>query len=775
MRGFSTTNIITIFGKAIFLFIALLFLNSCTTTRMVEDDSYLLDKYKIKCNNKRIKKDELDACVRQRPNKKLFGAIRLKLRIYSAFSKQPDRKINKWVIENGGEAPVVYDPYLKDKTEKSFQKYLNNKGYYYPEVTTDVKFRKKKARLVYHIDTKRPYYINQIKYDIKDSVVGNIILELIQTSKIRRNIIFDVDILEEERNRITNEVKNRGYYDFEKDNISFLIDSAFDNHTVQITLNIDQKHEYDKKQQVIHIDNHEQYTIRNIYIISDFNVKQQLEQGNDYYSNFDTIAYSNNVFFLYDSKPNVNPKVILRSLYVKSGDLYNQKTILQTQRQLTDHKLFKIVNFEITDVSDSSGNKLDYLIQITPYTLQSYSVDLEGTNTGGNWGSQVFLTYQHKNIFHSAENLSIKLKAAAEMENTVNENDNKLSSEYGVDLKLEIPKFLLPFLKHDEETQRKPQTHISMGYSYLRSPNYIRPTTYFSYGYYWRGNRYLRHTVNPIEINGIRYDKFFSDFENTILTNNYYRYSFENYFIQASNYTIVFNNQSKRKNRDFIYARGMIETAGNLADLYNYTSAPESDTIGMIFNVQYARYLKGEVDLRYYDVKSESKTTVYRLFAGVAMPYKKTDVVPFVKKYYVGGSNSMRAWQARTLSSLVTENDVDDINYYMGDVKLEANIEQRFHLFWIVDGALFVDIGNVWTFFEIEDNPSAQFFIDKFSSQLAVDVGTGARFDLSFFIFRFDWGLKARNPMLESDKWILGTESLKVGNWNLSFGIGYPF
>ena len=316
-----------------------------------------------------------------------------------------------------------------------------------------------------------------------------------------------------------------------------------------------------------------------------------------------------------------------------------------------------------------------------------------------------------------------------------------------------------------------------MAYNYQRRPDYVRTVASATLSYLWRGNRHLTHMVSPIELNLVKIPYKSQQFIDW-LEGKYIFYSYQPHLISVSSYSLIFSNQNIQKNRDFVYVRLNTELAGNILwSFYRVANIEEQNGSYALFNTNFAQFARGDIDLRYYNIIDENNSMVYRFFSGIGLPYSNSTALPFEKKYFSGGANSIRAWQVRNLGP---GSYIDpDPGYYpnqTGDIKLEANLEYRFKLFWLLEGALFVDAGNIWAITQNDERQGALFEFDKFYKDIAIGSGIGARFDFSYFVFRLDLGIKTRDPSaIEGKKWILGARKLTSDDLTLNLGIGYPF
>ena len=764
-----------IFLKTLSLILLAFFANSCAINRHLEPNEKLLVRNSISCDNRKIDKDEMYNYIQQKPNRKTFGML-IRHRIYNSFIKS-EKKFGTWIREKIGEVPVIYDSVFTKKSAKQLSIYMHERGYYSEKIHTETKVKGTKdgkIKVKYFIESGEPYVITNIDYDIPDSSIYSLVTNDKTSQKFAKQKAFDLEELVKERKRLAELINNKGYFGITTNDIFFTADTTKGNLEVDLTIGVSAPDR----------DNNEfkKYKIRNTIVYPDFNPSLSAQDTNlkALYSADSTTKY------LYNNFRYVKPNVIERSNYIENGAIYNRHHIFQTQRRLSNNKLFKIVNIDFDEVKDStSGYKyIDCIIKISPVTQQAFTVELESTNTAGDWGAELNLSYTHKNLAKGSENLQVKVTTAGEYNSAFKTDDDRFTIfntfEYGAEVKLEIPKFLLPFKPEKFDLKYKPTTQIRAAYNYMRSTNYTRPTSQVSYGYIWPGNKFLTHDFNLIDISYINYleESFSEEFKELLESRDYYKYSYEDYLIYSLNYALTFSNKNSNVLRDYMFYKIYFESSGNLeklaAVLFNWDR--DSDDRHTTFKVPFAQYIKIEGDYRYYKVLDKKKQFVSRIFAGVAVPYGNSSAIPSVKKYFVGGANSLRGWASRSVGPGSFSDSTQEFKYYLGDIKLEANFEYRFDMFWVLEGAAFIDIGNIWTF--SDDELKGAKFTSKFLDQLAISTGLGLRFDFSFFVFRTDVGLKFREPIPISGKKshiIWGNRKLRGDDFNLSFGIGYPF
>ncbi len=768
--------------KTIIIFIVLLSVQSCRISRHIPENEFLLNKVHVVVDDKRIDADDLEPYVQQESNRRILYFMRFHLWVYNIFKpKNKDKGLFNYIATVVGEKPVVYDRFLAGKTKRQFEQYLKNRGYYNARVKDSIDRNGKKLDLYYLIETNEPYLIDTINYQFVDKSVKELILSDTTSSFLKPNAVFDVKAFQKERNRITRQMKEAGYYFFRKDFVSFIVDSTLMPNKVNVVCKIDEFVRKTEEGRIIR-EKHRKCRIKDIILYPAFDPKRAISHRNTYISTFDTIQYEE-YEVIFSEKLQVKPEVILQANTIKEGDIYDIRDVEATKRFLNSLSFFKLIHirFEPTKESNDSIIWLNTHYQLTPYTLQSFTIELEGSNTGVNWESGVNLSYQNRNAFRGAELLDVKVKGALEATRDVvgEEVTNKIAFntyEYGTDLRLEIPKFLMPFTDRQSFRKNRPQTSTELQYNFQQRPDYTRTIMRGSFGYFWNSSRKIRHIVTPVELNSVGLPRADSSFLVEIANNSYLRNSYDDYFITSAGYRMIFSNQNLQTNKNYFYIKTNTEFSGNL--LYGLHSLSERDTVNgsyQIFNTRYSQYIKGDVDIRFYNVLNKENRIVYRLFLGAGVPYGNASGLPFIKQYFAGGANGIRAWRTRDLGP-GTYRDSSIYPNQTAGLKLEMNVEYRYHIFWMIEGAVFADAGNIWAISDEDNREGAQFHLNQFYKQLAVGAGLGLRFDFSFFVFRLDAGLKMLDPAIEGpNKWVLNNRRWGRDDYQLHFGIGYPF
>ena len=739
------------------------FFYSCNPTKHLKPDEVFLQKVEIKKDTRKVEKEELMNIVKQKPNRKILNLFRYHLGLYNFANKK-----NTTVFKDIGEPPVIYDSLLTQKSVEQLHIYLKNKGFYDNEVVYKTKKNGDKIKVKYFITSNQPYRIKDIEYHIEDDNVKTFVLLNHFKTLIKKGVIFDIDLLDEERERIKKILKNQGYYYFTKDFIKFKVDSTIGNHQINIAVHIANKKipASTQKDSTISVP-HTKYHINDVNVFIAKSFRDSLPN--------DTVGYGDITVF-YNNKLRYKPKMLNHSLSLKKGELYQLNSHQNTYKHFSELRLYKSINISFEEIP---GNLLNVHLFLTPTLTKSIALETTGTNSGGNLGLAGSIIYQNKNLFRGGEHLTVKLNGGLEIQQLINDEQNDINFlglpfntlEFGPEVNLEIPRFLLPISMEKFSKKANPKTSINYLLNFQKRPEYERNLTQISFGYFWNESKYKKHFITPINISLIKLNTTDEFQEKLIEENNpFILNSFTDHFINSTTYSFIFNNQQINKVKDFTFFRFNTEIAGNLLTAYNnLVNTPKTNTNSYeIFEIRYAQYIKGEIDLRHYN-QTKLTSFVSRINMGINKPYGNLDVLPFEKSYYGGGANSIRAWQARALGpgSTPAENSLNQL----GEIKIEGNLEYRFDITKVFEGAAFIDAGNIWIISPDEQRPYAEIKANRFWRDIAIGTGIGLRLDFNFFLFRFDLAAKLKDPGHLNPEKI----NLQWKQPTLNLGIGYPF
>lgn len=747
------------------------------TTRYVAEDELLLDKVKIEVDSRDVDREELKSFLRQRENTRILGFFRFHLWLYNMSSK---KKVNG-LLKRAGEEPHIYNPALAIQSQDQLLRYMHNKGYYHAEVDLgeDPNIHKRKTNLIFSIKTGEVYRIGQIDYHITHPDLDSLFSENYQSKNLVQGNRFDLDMLDQERDRIVGFFRNEGFYYFSKPMIYFEADTLAAENVADLLLGIELPS--DSRQ--------DSSRIFRRYTIDGFTWSLMGEMG--FYDGTnaglaDTVRLPGHTF-LSRNGLGYHPKLFTRINRMEQGALYKAGKVEDTFTALNRLRQFRFINIYFQQLHPDSS-RLHAAIDLAPLPRQSVSFDLEGTNTSGNLGVAGNINYMHRNFFQGAEVFQTRLKGAMERQQAIvsNESFDFNTREFGLESSLSVPKLIGPATLFRSFGNVLPKTLFTLGYNFQRRPDYTRTISSVRLGYEWMTSQFLVHHLNVLDFNMVNLSRFDPEFLNSIY-DLYIKSSFTDHLIMATNYSLIHNTQEMRTRNSYYYVRFFAETAGNLLNLASHLAGAsrviEQDTTGLkpqeyytLLSSRYAQYVKADIELRRGYMIDRFNSVVGRFFFGMGVPYGNFDVLPFEKKYFTGGANGIRAWQVRSLGPGTYLAPPRSYPNQSGDVKLEGNLEYRFRLVRYLESALFLDAGNIWAINEKDNRPGAQFRINSFYKQLALGTGMGFRLDFDYFLFRLDLGLKLRDPaQRENSGWIPGSRKFRGDDFNFSFAIGYPF
>jgi outer membrane protein assembly factor BamA len=766
-----------------FCFVALL-LASCTAKRYVPKGKYLVRKNSIHIESEKdveFSKSDLSSYAPQRPNKSFLGT-RFSLWTYYVTEKRTDKKFWKWINETIGTEPVYADKETTQSGAAQMERYLNNIGYFHSKVKGSIETKKITADIIYRINPKIPYRISEFKYTIYDTIVESYVNEIKGNSKIRIGAIYNAYLMDDERTAITEHLKNNGYYFFTRDYIYFEVDSSHQNHTLKINLIIDNAKEQKSGKRVPH----KRYFINRVNVFPNYNALFVTEKITDSgYLQIKKGKQLHELYFYSIGDPRIRKQTFSQTVLIKNGEPFSQNRVSQTYRTLGNYRIYNSVNIDFDTIpsvridSNNVQHLLNCNIMLYRAKVHDHIEQIEGTNSGGDLGIRGSFTYGNKNIFRGGEVFRIRIKGGIEAQkiwNVMGQNDQRYSmfntTELGIDASVLFPRFLSPIPLRNFRREYQPKTNLTIGYNAQTRSHYSRTILAMQFGYDWMASSTIQHIFSPFSLNSVKVNP--SDEFRKILdeeTNIRVKDQYTNHLLLSLNYSFIFNNQNINKLKDFFYFRANIETSGNAMSLFN-SAMKKNDDYFELFGIRYAQFVRTDFDFRYYHLIARENWFVIRTFFGIGMPYGNSKDMPFERSFYAGGSNGMRGWRFRELGPGSFNGSINTER--IGDIQIEFNAEYRFPIYGFIKGALFVDVGNIWTKNDNSYLPGGKFEFNSFYKELAMDVGLGFRFDFSFFIFRIDAAAPIRNPEFpENNRWI--ADKLKPNDIVWNFGIGYPF
>lgn len=728
---------------ATFILGVMALLSSCSSTKYVPDDSFLLNKVNIKTTGEYgdINTSALRSYVRQRPNSRWFTLFRLPLATYSLSGRDTTKWVNR-TLKAMGEAPVIYDSVLAMRTSADLSQQLRNEGFLNAAVTPLVDYHGRKVDVTYLIEPGEPYFIHHVNYDIQDSAIAHL-MESEDASKrlIREGMKFDVSILDAERKRVTRMLSDNGYFRFHKEYIRFLADSLRGTRLIDLTLLLSQN-EGAAGTPVPHV----RYWMRQV-------------------------SYSG-------EKDHLRSSVLRECTHLHEEEPYSGTGLENTYNHFGRMQAVKYTNISLSQVLGADSLDCDIQLQMNkPSTL---SFQPEGTNTAGDLGAAASLTYENRNLFRGSEVLSVQLRGAYEAIRGLEGYSNQDFLEYSLEAKLQFPRFISPFMNHRYRGMRRITSEVSLLYDMQNRPEFHRRLLSGAWRYKWSSSdNQNNYQFDVLDLNYVfmpwTSDTFRREYLNNEGTQNaILSYNYEDLFITKIGFGI--SHKGKRT-----ALKWNVETSGNLLSAASGLLGTAKDDNGhyRLFNIAFAQYVKCDIDVSHSLDIDRNNQLVFHVGLGVAYPYGNSTVLPFEKRYFSGGANSVRGWSVRSLGPGKYKERDGRINFInqTGDMKLDMNVEYRTRLFWKFSGALFVDAGNVWTLRNYSIQPGGQFRFDDFAEQIAASYGLGLRLNFDYFILRFDLGMKAINPAYESedDEHYPLFHPLFSRDYAFHFAVGMPF
>ena len=746
---------------------------SCSNTKYLPENDFLYTGASVKISSAALNKKknkalvkELEELTRPKPNKSIAG-LRPKLWFWN-IGGTPKRKISvRRIIKNLGEPPVLLSDVNLVKNSQVLQNNLENQGYFHSVVTGEAQIKNKRAKAVYTALAGMQYAIAEVVFQQDSSRLQKAINVTRRGTLLKKGAPFNLEIIKTERSRIDSRLKQRGFYFFDPDNIIMDVDSTIGNHEVNIYVNT--KKTTSKAAKTV-------YTINEVVIYPTYNLGvTNSDTSRSFGERFDD-------YLVIDSSKFYKPKLFRNAMQFKQGDIYNRGEHNATLTRLINLGIFKFVKNRFEVSRDTMLNAYYYL---TPLPKKSLRLEIGGLTKSNNLtGSQLTVGFTNRNTFKGGEVLSINVTGGSEVQ--VSGNFKGFNTfRYGAEANLAIPRFVVPFVYVNPRGSFVPRTNIQLGYDVLNKQKLYSLTSFRgAYGYIWKESERKEHTFYPVSVQYVKPTNISQLFNDSLLKNPTLAKIIDTQFILGANYNFLFNQLTGQVPDHAFYFNGLIDISGNIAGLVKKSVIKGGDT-ARILGVPFSQYAKMETDFRYYRKLSDDNVWANRINIGLGIPYGNSDELPFIKQFFVGGNNSLRAFRSRSLGPGTYRapgqtNKGGFIPDQSGDIKLELNSELRFKIIKPVYGALFVDAGNIWLYNGNADKPGSRFSSD-FIKELAAGTGLGLRIDVSILILRLDLAFPIRKPWLPaSDRWVFDQVQFGNSEWrkeNLVFNlaIGYPF
>ena len=710
---------------------------SCSTTRVLQDGEFRLARNNVTVvNDKSFNTNQIEPYLKQKPNSYLIFGWNPFLNLYN-WSNGKGKGWDKFV-EKVGVAPVVYDPEMVESSVENITRHLEYLGYFNSSVQTRLQVKKRRVYVDYDVTLGKQYPIKAIDISVPGGDFAREFYRDTSSMTVRKGMPLSESILEKESDRITAYMRNRGFYTFNKNYFFFEADTLSypDSAVLEMRVN--------------------NYTRNGSE--SDARPLCKFSIGN--------------VSISYPAGLKIREKVLSDLNTIKPGDLYSERLVNTAYNRLSSLRVFSSVNVEMTQ---RDTNIVDCEINLSQSRLQGFKLNLEASiNSSGLFGVSPQLSYYHKNIFRGGEWLNLSFMGNFQFKF----NDDIRSNEFGVSAGLSFPKFLL--LPYSLFPGAVPRTDINFSYNYQSRPEYTRNILSMSYGYNGNMRGRFFYQFYPLQFNVVRLFDLDQAFYNTLSRDPFMRNAYQNHFDLGSGAIFYYSTNTDVVPRTpFFYVRCQVDIAGNILSAFKPLMNKDSNGAGMIWNTPFSQYVRAEFSIgkTWRFGRNDGQALATRFLAGAGYAYGNSDALPFEKHFYSGGANSLRGWQARSVGpGLAPLDRTFIIANQTGDMKLEANVEYRFKMFWKVDGAVFVDAGNVWTLRDTggENSAASKLMMKTFAQSIAANWGLGIRLDLNFLLLRVDMGMRLHDPAREQ-KWLRPAQWLQRDGFAVHFGVGYPF
>ena len=770
--NFSNRNMKTKVPLLYFLCLVLL-ISGCSGTKHLPEGELLYTGAKIKIEGdqpskkeRKALKSELALLTRPKPNSSLLG-MRPKLFFYNlAGTPKKEKGVRHWIKTKLGEAPVLYSKVDLEYNKRILQNYAENNGYYNTKTTADSTRTTKKASATYTVKPNQRYFIREVKFPEDSSSIATAVRKSQRRSLLKKGEPYSLEVIKTERERIDARLKEKGFYYFNPDYLLVQVDSTVADHQVDLIVKV----KTDAPQLV-----KEQYKINKVIVYPNYSLNTENAS-----SNTDSIVKYKD-FTIIDPDKLFKPTIFDRTLYFKKGDDYNRTNHNLSLNRLVNLGTFKFVKNQFK-VADTTGNYLDAYYYLTPLPKKSIRVEvLAKTNSANYTGTELNVNWSNRNVFKAAEQLTISAFGGLEVQ-VSGQNNGFNVYRFGTEANLIWPRLIAPF-KFESSSGFVPKTKATIGYEFQnRTKLYSLQTLKGSFGYLWKENERKEHILNVTEITFASPQNVTALYKEQIAANASLGKVIEKQLIFGPTYSYTFTNTMQQRKKNTFYYKGSIDLSGTITGLVTGANIKSGDTV-KIFKVPFSQFIKVENEFRHYLKLGQESQLASRIIVGAGFAYGNANEMPFIKQFFNGGTNSIRAFRARSIGPGTFDSSTNANTFLpdqSGDLKLEFNTEYRAKIYGLVKGALFMDAGNIWLLKDNPNKPGAQFSKD-FLNELAVGVGAGLRFDFSFLVLRTDLAFPIRKPYLpDGQRWVLDKVNFGSGTWrneNLIFNlaIGYPF
>lgn len=761
-----------------FFTIALLLFASCNTTKLVPKGDALYTGATIKVKDStltRKQKNKVEETTENlpqpKPNSRFFG-IPFKLIFYNMAGDTSKHGFIRKFLRKIGSPPVLLSSVNLDYNVKLLENYLQNLGYFHTVASADTIVKRKKGHAYYTVTPGAVYTIRNVSFETDSSSVGKAIKETQPKTLLHKGDPFNLVIIKGERERIDARLKEEGYYFFSPDALIVEADS---------TVGKDQVDLFVKLKADAPLIAEKPYIIDSVYIFPNYRLNAD---------EIDTSLQAKSLYggyYIVDPKNKFKPSLFPEIMRFDSGDVYNRNDHNLTLSRLINLNVFKFVKnrFEVTESNNPDTGKLNTYYYLTPQEKKSLRAEISGNTKSNNYvGSNITLSFKNRNTFRGAEELEIHTNVGTEVQYSGYKSGYN-TYDVGGGITLTIPKFVVPFFHFTTTNAFVPKTKIDLSYDLLnRRKLYTLSSLQGELGYEWKPSYDVQQTLHLFSINYVHAINVTKQYTDSVARNPILKHSIDTQFIIGSNYSFTVNpfaNEAFATGTGF-YFEGLADFSGNLAGLLVPTDPATGEK--RLFGAAISQYMKAQTDLRYYLQFSKKARLANRLILGFGYPYGNSRQLPYIKQYFIGGNNSIRAFRSRSVGpGTFRPANADSLTFFpdeSGDLKLEMNTELRYAFNNVVRGAFFVDAGNIWLYRPDPQMPGAV-FNKNFLSQLAVGTGIGLRLNFTILLLRLDLGMPLREPWLpQGQRWVMNQINFADRQWRrknlvLNIAIGYPF
>lgn len=768
-----------------YFIIALLFAYGCSNTKYLPEGEMLYKGGEVKVEDtvmsRKARKNmekELQGLLRPKPNRAILG-LKPKLWIYNlAGEPKKEKGFRNWLRTKVGEPPVLFSQVDLDYNADVLQNYSENKGYFKARTTADSASSNKRAKALYTVRTGKQYTIRKVIFpgDSTKTEIDSTVASIKRRSRLKKGQPYDLAVIKEERERIDQRLKNRGYYYFNPDYILVQVDSTVGNQEVDLIVKIkDETPERAKKV----------YTIDDIYVFPNYTLSTAKDT---LIATKDSVTVTYKDFIITDPQHTFRPIIFDRTLFFHKGDKYSRRDHNLSLNRIVNLGPFKFVKNEFR-LSDSISSKLDVYYYLTPLPKKSIRFEVVGKTNSANYnGSEVTVNWSHRNAFKAAELVNLSVFGGLEIQAS---GQNKGFNVYriGGEASITWPRFITPIHIADSSAY-VPRTRALLNYEYQnRAKLYSLNSFKGNFGYLWKDNPRVEHQlmvtdinfVSPTNVTDVYRDQIEEDKRLNGTDVSPLEKVIEKQLIFGPTYSYTYTNTMQKRKKHTFYYKGSFELAGTIAGL---ATGGNTDDPTKVFGVPFSQFIKMEHDFRHYLRLTSDSQLASRIIVGAGLPYGNSSELPFIRQFFIGGTNSIRAFRARSIGPGTYRSPNVSATSFLpdesGDIKLEMNTEYRAKLFSVIHGALFVDAGNIWLWNKNETKPGSQ-FTSKFMDEIAVGTGAGLRVDLDFLVLRLDLAWPLRKPYLpEGERWVIddikfGSKYWRKDNLVFNLAIGYPF